>query len=341
MNRSMACRSLALADIRIVGAGSIGRQYLSCLPAKSSGSRFVVSASGRNLRTSSLTYTLQEDYQSTERVPVDLCVIATRTRGHVDDALKFGPSSRRLLVEKPVAGSLAEAKVLTKTGARLPADTFVASPLRFMAGFAEVRRLLPQVGDTKRVDIVCESWLPNWRPMSDYRNSYSAAVGEGGVLLDLVHEIDYALALFGRPEAVAATLSAAPSLDIPVESHANVTWRYRKFDLGLRLSFASRHHTRTLVVQGTEGILKWDLLAGSISFKGPTNSPPFLQHFPRDLDRPWILRRQLGAALGTQVGEAPATMADGLMALHLVDLAKASHESASRELEVQKSADFQ
>ena len=41
-------------------------------------------------------------------------------------------------------------------------------------------------------------WLPAWRPATDYRSQYSAqrSLG-GGIVLDAIHEIDYALALAG------------------------------------------------------------------------------------------------------------------------------------------------
>ena len=48
--------------------------------------------------------------------------------------------------------------------------------------------------------VSCQSWLPDWRPGRDYRESYSARADEGGALRDLVPELDYATALLGRPE---------------------------------------------------------------------------------------------------------------------------------------------
>lgn len=330
----MKSENLATADIRVVGTGSIGRQYLSCLPMGSSGRRIAVSASGRGTIAHEFSCIDQEDFVTRDRIPVDLCVIATRTRNHVRDAMEFAPSSRRLLVEKPLAGSLSEAMVLASAEALLTKDVTVASPLRFMTGFRESRRLLATLGNLVRVEITCQSWLPDWRPGSDYRASYSTTAGEGGVLLDLIHEVDYAVALFGLPETVSAELSEEPTLGIPVESHADITWKYANFDLKLRLSFGSKRPVRSLVVEGAGGILEWNLLEGKTSLQREPQGPLTVRYFPKDLDRPSLLRSQLEAALGGHVGESPATLANGLMALHLVDLARASHRSASRELEV-------
>ena len=44
-------------------------------------------------------------------------------------------------------------------------------------------------------------YLPDWRTNADYSKSYSASFEMGGgVLFDLIHEIDLAVNLMGQPE---------------------------------------------------------------------------------------------------------------------------------------------
>jgi predicted dehydrogenase len=67
--------------------------------------------------------------------------------------------------------------------------------------------------------------FPEWRPARDYRESYSASSEQGGVLRDLIHEIDYAVWLYGKPVAIIAQLSNSGRLGIAAEESADLLWR--------------------------------------------------------------------------------------------------------------------
>ena len=79
-------------------------------------------------------------------------------------------------------------------------NAYVACPMRYCGAYMKLKELLK---DKKpfSVRIICSSYLPGWRPNTDYRKNYSAikALG-GGVTIDLIHELDYMTDLFGFPE---------------------------------------------------------------------------------------------------------------------------------------------
>ncbi|MCK6499789.1 MAG: Gfo/Idh/MocA family oxidoreductase, partial [Nitrospira sp.] len=121
-------------------------------------------------------------------------VIASRTNEHFDDlsALITADFAGRVLVEKP----------LFDVARQMPSNRFshlaVAYNMRFHPLIMKLRDFLGQQKRLVAAHIYVGQYLPQWRPSTDYRSSYSASrdLG-GGVLRDLSHEIDYALWLFG------------------------------------------------------------------------------------------------------------------------------------------------
>ena len=67
-------------------------------------------------------------------------------------------------------------------------------------------------------------YLPNWHPWEDYRESYSARkeLG-GGVVLTLIHPLDYLFWFFGDAQRVTGITRSVPALNTPAgEDWANV-----------------------------------------------------------------------------------------------------------------------
>lgn len=183
---------------------------------------------------------------------VDGIVIATETGRHAADIERL-KGVAPLLVEKPLATTADEA-----ARAVVGAKVHVGCCLRFDAALAEVRAQLPTLGRIQSVEVECLSWLPDWRPQRDYKQSYSAREGEGGVLRDLIHEIDYCLWMFGRPKSVMGKLFNSGVLGIPVEESARLHLGFGSFTALVHLSFASRRASRQLKVIGEHGVLEWD-----------------------------------------------------------------------------------
>ena len=310
-----------LTRVRVVGTGSIGGRYVRVLRRLGVGEVVAVSVSGRGPFVGGVGGVVWESVDSWSRGEVDLTVVATSTARHVGDALLFGGCSRAVLVEKPVA-------LVARDAGRLGAlagvcALSVSSPLRLMRAFAQVREWLPDVGDVRGVEVVCESWLPDWRPGRDYLDSYSVVPGEGGVLRDLIHEVDYCLALFGSPLTVAARLVRGSHLGVAVESRAQMCWQFDGFSAGVVVDFGCRVPRRCLRVTGERGELCWDVGAGVVVLRSVVSGAVMVRCFPGDRDRDRLVARQVGACLWG-VGGVPATLAEGIEALAWCDVARES-----------------
>jgi predicted dehydrogenase len=267
----------------------------------------------------------------------DLVVIATDTSRHVQDTLAALDSGcGRVLLEKPVAPDLASCQPLLNHPRA--GELFVAAPLRAHLGFRYVMGRVNAVGQPASAHISAQSWLPDWRPRDDYRRSYSARVGEGGVLRDLVHEIDYASLLFGMPTFLSAQLDRGGPLDMSAEQGASMLWRTASgAAITMRLDYITRPSVRRLELHGPEGSLYWDVSAATVRATSMADRVTETT-FSDDLDRHVVMTTQATAALALSPSEdrgvlraagAPATLSEGCAAVGICDQARQSEPVAT------------
>ncbi|GAA2152982.1 putative dehydrogenase [Humibacillus xanthopallidus] len=256
-------------------------------------------------------------------------VVATDTSRHVADALEaLDAGAEMVLVEKPVAPTAAAARDL-ETHPRRSA-VWVAAPLRAHEGFRHLRRLVGRLDRGGAAHVWSQSWLPDWRPDRDYRESYSARADEGGVLRDLVHEIDYATVLFGSPALLGASLATGGPLEIESEQAATLLWAGGLFDVTARLDYTTRPTTRGVVITSPDGTLEWDVARATVRHTTAAGDITE-QVFEHDLDRDIVMGTQARAALELRPTSpldervargAPATLSDGIDAVRLCDEAR-------------------
>ena len=264
----------------------------------------------------------------------DLVVVATDTGRHVPDTVAaLDAGARRVLLEKPVAPTRADAEPLA--GHPRADDVWVAAPLRAHAAF---RHVLAAVGSVSRATpgalvsahAWSQSWLPDWRPDRDHRRSYSARADEGGVLRDLVHELDYLAVLLGPPTLLGARLEHTGPLDIDAEQAATLLWSAGRATVTCRLDYVTRPATRGLVLRGPDGCIEWDVPSATVRHTDTAGSVTS-RVFDSDLDRDATMATQARATLDLSpdtgaatrhAAGAPATLAEGLTTLDLCDRAR-------------------
>ena len=269
----------------------------------------------------------------------DLVVVSTDTASHVDDALRaLDAGARRVLVEKPVAPTAADARRLAAHP--LARDrVMVAAPLRAHLGFRHFRAAVSELPLPRHAAVVSQSWLPAWRPERDYRQSYSARRDEGGALRDLVHEIDYATVVFGRPRQVCAVLDDNGPLELDAEQGATLLWTTDNGSVTVRVDYITRPPRRGALVTSASGSVAWDPMTGTVTVVDADGTSTATAT-PEDLDRDAVMVRQARAALTLaptapledrlEAG-APATLAEGVLAVEVCDSARSfRHERVSR-----------
>lgn len=264
----------------------------------------------------------------------DLVVVATDTARHIDDALgALRQGAAKVLLEKPVSATADAARPLVDEP-HSASRVFVAAPLRAHLGFLEFCRRVEALPAPRTAHVFSQSWLPDWRPARDYRESYSARADEGGVLRDLVHEIDYAVVALGSPSSssVRAVIERDGPLQLEAEQGATLLWRTPTATVTMRLDYTTRPARRGALVTSAEGSVQWDPISGSVT---STSSDGRLEtrDFADDRDRNTVMARQARAALDLApdgpaetllAAGAPATLSQGVAAVRIGDLARAN-----------------
>lgn len=308
------------------GTGSIGMRHLNALRALGHRAIAVPVREGRDVQLSRNGVETAVSLRDAVERGATAAIVATDTGRHLADAADALDAGCDVLVEKPLAPSAAGLTELGRRAQDAGRRVFVAYCLRFDEGLLRFRALLPKVGQCHAVRIACQSFLPDWRPGTDYRDSYSARADEGGVLRDLSHEIDYAVSLFGMPEEVTATLSSASRLGIAAEEAADLWWRAADGPLvSIRLDYLTRAARRRILAQGANGEIEWDALAGTVRLALVGSAP---QIIPFATDRDGMMQRQARAFLSATHGGASTMLCTFVEATNVVAICDAARRSS-------------
>jgi predicted dehydrogenase len=135
---------------------------------------------------------------------LDLIVVGTPNRTHVEYARRAIEKGVAVVVDKPFAPTSAEAKGLVAAARAEGVPLTVFQNRRWDSDFRTVRKIIGELGEIRRFESRYERWVPeiwdNWR-------EFGAPEEAGGLLYDLgAHLVDQALQLFGPVRSVYAEL---------------------------------------------------------------------------------------------------------------------------------------
>ena len=183
---------------------------------------------------------------------INLCAIATPNDTHFSYAKACLEAGRHVVVDKPIAPTLAEAEELVRIAGQNHRLISVYQDRRWDGAFLTVKKLLQSgaLGKVAEYEARFDRFRLNakpgaWRELPDFPAA--------GVLWDLgPHLIDCALILFGEPETISATLLRQRETST-VDDAFDVILQYPHVRATLRariIAYAPSHH---LLVHGTQG----------------------------------------------------------------------------------------
>lgn len=255
-----------MTHVVVVGAGSIGRRHLRSARAIDADATLTVvrraAEPDDELRQIGVsTVTSLDDIDD----PVDVIVLATPSANHIDLLPELVESGRALLVEKPVVTDRDDVeRVRSLLVSSSPAIRAAGFNLRYLPSLIRLRDMVRsgELGTIVRATLTAGQWLPDWRPGSDYRQSYSASAERGGgVEFDLSHEFDIARWVFGDMSVAHACGGQLSSLEIDSNdtSTAILVGEGGAPIVTVVLDYVSRERVRRYEVVGDRGSLVWDI----------------------------------------------------------------------------------
>ena len=319
-----------LSPIVVYGTGSIGFRHLQLLSRLDSTRALALPVRpSRRRELQGAGYATVDSLRQAWKDGARACVIATDTGRHRQDAEKALAAGFDLLVEKPLSVDASNAKQLLKAAKKARRKIYTACVLRFSGSLNHFRDSLAQLKKVHYVRIECQSYLPQWRPSRDYKNSYSARASEGGVLRDLIHEIDYAGWIFGWPDVLQARLSNQGRLKIQSEESADLLWTTKSgTTVSLHLDYLTRPTQRRMAAYGESGILEWDGVLNQVTHI-PSAGRAARHQIKQDRDRMYAdqLQEFQEAVFEKKTPAYLASGLDGFRALAVCDAARLSSKS--------------
>jgi predicted dehydrogenase len=246
----------------VVGAGSIGRRHARNLVDL--GITAVVTDPDPDARARATDELGIEAYDSMDEAldsDPDIAVIGTPTRHHVEGAMKAARAGCHLLIEKPLSHEITGVDELETIISECGLVTLVGCNMRFHPAIRRIYNLLRDgtIGDIVAARFEGGSYLPDWFPDSDYRNSYSARTDlGGGVILDYIHEINYARWFLGEFETVSAIAGQRSELEIETNDVAGILVETADGVVcEFHLDYVQRAYSRSCHIVGERGTIRW------------------------------------------------------------------------------------
>ncbi|MGZ7043269.1 MAG: Gfo/Idh/MocA family oxidoreductase [Methanobacterium sp.] len=251
------------------------------------------------------------DYNDILKMPeieaISVCVPTTHHFNVVMDAIEHG---KHVLVEKPIAFTLREAKTMVKA----------AKDEGVKLATGHVERYNPSVEKTKELiknDVIGEVVSASAKRVGPF----PPRIKDVGVTIDLaIHEVDIMFYLFESPVSRIYANMGSRLEKCEYEDHAEIMSKFKNGIIGmLEVNWLTPYKKRKLEITGVDGIISIDYIDQSVNVYGKST---------QNVDIPYKepLKEELGSFLhAVKNDEEPKiTGEDGIYALKVVTAAMKS-----------------
>lgn len=293
-------------NVIVIGYGSIGSRHARLLGELG---HHVAVVSARPVAVPNL---FPDAATAIARHKPEYVVVANATQLHRDtlSTVRGLGYTGKVLIEKPVFDRY------ESVPAREAHNAFVAYNLRFSPVIQRLRGIL--LGEKiLSVYAYAGQYLPEWRPTTDYRDSYSASAARGGgVLRDLSHELDYLNWMLGGWQKVSALGGRFSSLQINSDDIFTLLMSTPACPIvAVQVNYLDRVGRRFIIVNTDRHTIEADLISGTLQVDRDR------EVFMSERDGTY---RTMHAALLAGDTASLCSIAEGLNTLKLIDAAERS-----------------
>ena len=239
----------------VIGYGSIGKKHYSVMKKLNFFKKIYILSkyfNGDNVI---------KNIKEIKNINPDFIVICSETYKHyfqlkyLDQILQ----NKTILIEKPIFSKFKNLKIKNN-------KVFVGYNLRYHPIILYLKSFLKNKSIIT-VNVICNSYLPNWR-QRNYKYIYSSIKNKGGgVHLDLSHEIDYSNWIFEKFKKKNITLKKLSNLKINSYDYFHLIG-YSKFVklININLNYFSQKNKRNIEIIMNNQLIDADLIKNKINF---------------------------------------------------------------------------
>ena len=255
--------------VLIIGFGSIGQRHACVL--ESIGCKVSILSQ----HTGICKYPVFKSLNIALEQTPDYVVIANETEKHYETLsllTRLGYQGK-IFVEKPLFHSINLDIGILKN---IVNQVYVGYVMRFHPLMQQAKEWLKGQA-IYSINAYCGQYLPQWRPNSDYRKSYSAKNLGGGVVNDLSHELDYLQFLAGEWNSVVSIGGHITNLEIESEDIVSFLLTTKRCkNIVCQLNYWDKNTQRFCIINAEKGTCTMDFISNTLMINKN------ISHYPQE-----------------------------------------------------------
>jgi predicted dehydrogenase len=317
----------------IIGLGSIGQRHVQNLAATGDHEFLAYRVRENPLPNGAPFDSIRviKDLDEALSEKPDATLVCGPTATHIEVAQRVVDSGSNLFIEKPLSNNLDGLDKLVENANQKKLISLVGFNLRFHSPLKRLRHAILEgkIGEIQGLRCQVGQYLPNWHPDEDYRQSYSAqkSLG-GGVVLDLIHEIDLAIWIAGLPTEVSAFTSRVSNLEIDTENTAEIIMRMpNKALVNVHMDYLQNPASRSLLAYGSEGSIEWNGTTDEVILSPSSGTPEKIWTKKEDRNNSFVEMMNSFLASISNGSESAVPLEEALKSQIIANAAYTSDES--------------